>query len=364
MTSQKPGRNDPCWCGSGYKFKKCHLGRDDAPRVPFKAIKNEVERTWNEKRCLHPLASAQMCDRIVSAHTMQRSRVLERLVDVSNHLWTFYQELGDKPRHVGWREASTFPGFCGRHDDSTFRALEKAPFTGTTEQCFLIGYRALCHEVHQKRASIRTSSLIRDLGDRGYPEAVQRDLQSSYAAIDAGARKGLAAFEALKGSMDQQLLSADYSAWSRLVVRFAGQLCVASTGVVSPDRDLDGRQLQVLHDPDPRKQETLLYGVDATNDGGAVVLVWPSHQRAPARFVASLVARGPEVLPGLLVQFMFAFVENTYFSGHWWESLGEKQKGKIVELAHLENAYYAPFAYGEGSFVPWQTVDVQLDDAA
>ncbi|MCL4873525.1 SEC-C domain-containing protein [bacterium] len=20
----EPGRNDPCWCGSGAKFKKCH----------------------------------------------------------------------------------------------------------------------------------------------------------------------------------------------------------------------------------------------------------------------------------------------------------------------------------------------------
>lgn len=23
----RPGRNEPCWCGSGKKFKKCHLGR-------------------------------------------------------------------------------------------------------------------------------------------------------------------------------------------------------------------------------------------------------------------------------------------------------------------------------------------------
>jgi methionyl aminopeptidase len=25
-----PGRNDPCWCGSGKKYKKCHLGHDRA----------------------------------------------------------------------------------------------------------------------------------------------------------------------------------------------------------------------------------------------------------------------------------------------------------------------------------------------
>jgi methionyl aminopeptidase len=26
----RPGRNDPCWCGSGQKYKKCHLDRDAA----------------------------------------------------------------------------------------------------------------------------------------------------------------------------------------------------------------------------------------------------------------------------------------------------------------------------------------------
>jgi len=24
----KPGRNEPCWCGSGKKYKKCHQAED------------------------------------------------------------------------------------------------------------------------------------------------------------------------------------------------------------------------------------------------------------------------------------------------------------------------------------------------
>jgi preprotein translocase subunit SecA len=32
--AKKPGRNDPCWCGSGKKYKKCHLPLDErAPRA-------------------------------------------------------------------------------------------------------------------------------------------------------------------------------------------------------------------------------------------------------------------------------------------------------------------------------------------
>ncbi len=27
--TKKPGRNEPCWCGSGEKYKKCHLPEDE-----------------------------------------------------------------------------------------------------------------------------------------------------------------------------------------------------------------------------------------------------------------------------------------------------------------------------------------------
>jgi hypothetical protein len=26
----RPGRNEPCWCGSGTKYKKCHLRSDES----------------------------------------------------------------------------------------------------------------------------------------------------------------------------------------------------------------------------------------------------------------------------------------------------------------------------------------------
>ena len=26
----RPGRNEPCWCGSGTKYKRCHLAEDEA----------------------------------------------------------------------------------------------------------------------------------------------------------------------------------------------------------------------------------------------------------------------------------------------------------------------------------------------
>jgi len=29
VVDEKPGRNEPCWCGSGKKYKKCHFLEDE-----------------------------------------------------------------------------------------------------------------------------------------------------------------------------------------------------------------------------------------------------------------------------------------------------------------------------------------------
>ncbi|MGA2267201.1 MAG: SEC-C domain-containing protein [Bryobacteraceae bacterium] len=38
-----PGRNDPCWCGSGKKYKKCHLDADERPESEAPATRGEFD---------------------------------------------------------------------------------------------------------------------------------------------------------------------------------------------------------------------------------------------------------------------------------------------------------------------------------
>src|ERR1019366_8951258 len=42
-----PGRNDPCWCGSGKKYKKCHLDSDERPQSAPPAIPGEYQALRN-----------------------------------------------------------------------------------------------------------------------------------------------------------------------------------------------------------------------------------------------------------------------------------------------------------------------------
>ncbi|MFN3198499.1 MAG: SEC-C metal-binding domain-containing protein [Bradymonadia bacterium] len=42
--ANRPGRNDPCHCGSGLKYKKCHLAADEAAAAAArKAVQVEAE---------------------------------------------------------------------------------------------------------------------------------------------------------------------------------------------------------------------------------------------------------------------------------------------------------------------------------
>lgn len=45
---EKPGRNDPCWCGSGKKYKKCHLQSDEESARTESADERLVEGVWRQ----------------------------------------------------------------------------------------------------------------------------------------------------------------------------------------------------------------------------------------------------------------------------------------------------------------------------
>jgi hypothetical protein len=58
------------------------------------------------------------------------------------------------PRKMGVRTASTFFGFCSRHDTEMFRPVEYGHRGLTNENCFLLSFRALAYEVIMKRCAL------------------------------------------------------------------------------------------------------------------------------------------------------------------------------------------------------------------
>jgi hypothetical protein len=348
-----------CWCGSGRPYAECHTARAAATPIPRNALAKLAVREGHHKSCMHWAASKQTCSgRIIDAHSVQRSRELRQLLDSRQHVLTFSPQERDNDglsmlKRVGWQEASTFPGFCGKHD-SVFAAVETEPFSGSVEQCLLLAYRSICYEVYRKRSVARANPRIQPLIDRGYPDWAQRERQAAHRIADDGNTAGLAHFESMKLALDATLKESERDTWHSVVLWFSGPFSLATSGAISPNRDLDGVELQNWTRR-MSEQESMSFSIVAVESGGAVILTWPAGARAPQRFVDRLL-RDQEAALSLLVQFLFRHVHNVYFSESWWASLRPTQKVFVRKLASLTSAeaYFGELDFRSQTWlVPW-----------
>ena len=157
---------------------------------------------------------------------------------------------------VGGR-ASTFPGFCSAHDSDLFGPIEREQFTGSPEQTFLVGYRALCHEVFAKGTAADGLTKTLDIIDRGRPEEAQREMQDWGRYQLIGTVLGHENNAWYKKQADQVVKSGDYSQWGGAVFEINGSLSLASSGSATPSFDLTGKRIQNLGDPSRRLEPVM-----------------------------------------------------------------------------------------------------------
>ena len=89
----KLGRNEPCWCGSGKKYKKCHLNRHEQRKLePWEATR-EIKKAFGAKYCSVPVNLKAECQgNIVRAHTISKSSNLKKIAR-DGHVYGFIPSL-------------------------------------------------------------------------------------------------------------------------------------------------------------------------------------------------------------------------------------------------------------------------------
>jgi SEC-C motif len=79
---ERMGRNDPCWCRSGRKWKHCHLGRDKQPRPNISELLNAIGQDQARGYCVHPDAGIGTCSGDpTDAHTIQKEGGLRAIAE-------------------------------------------------------------------------------------------------------------------------------------------------------------------------------------------------------------------------------------------------------------------------------------------
>ena len=118
------------------------------------------------------------------------------------------------------KDASTFRGFCSKHDDHLFAPLEREPFSGTAEQMALLGYRAVCYELLMKQYLLRVDDFIKEM-DKGQPVLVQQFHQEALSYRDSGAEKAIQELTLQKSRYEKMLFSKNYTNLAHYVVFFS-----------------------------------------------------------------------------------------------------------------------------------------------
>ncbi|MEB0108403.1 YecA family protein [Pseudomonas sp. MH9.3] len=331
------GRNELCWCGSGKKFKRCHLGRAAADPLKSWDISSAHRKSFSKRLCSAPDSLHDQCtSTIVSAHTVPRSGSLNQIAD-EGHVLTFIPTLESlikykgvlHPERVGVRKASTFTGFCSKHDDELFGPVEKEKFFGTQEQCFLLAYRAYAREIYTKRAAADQSVLHKEM-DRGKTPDQQFEIQAFAFLHGAGIRAALRDINHHKPRFEKHLLSSDFADVRSYVIELENAPPVMCSATYAPDKDFEGQHLQDMADVGliPNMMSvTSFYG----GDKGQIVFTWlPDDDETCIPLIESLERVKDADISAKVVSYLFDNFENVHVSPIWWDSIGPDNQAALI----------------------------------
>lgn len=336
---RKIGRNAPCWCGSGIKFKKCHLNRKEAPPLTIWDADAEVKKIFSYKTCLAPSALKSECSgTIVKAHTVPKSSSLTKIAQ-NGHVYQFQISVTGlekahgqiTPTLVGINKATTFTGFCSKHDDSIFSAIEKEPFKSTPQQCFLLAFRAFSREFYTKQAALKLQNLLK-VADKGKTTHEQLSIQSFASDSAHGAALALSDAKFRNKQLESSLVTESFGEYTSLVIEFGSIQPLMCSGGFCPTSDYSNQKLQDLTDESTVPH--MLY-ITSFFGGERGVVVFTYHNtgfKALHPLLTSIYEMNDSETTNAFVWLLFESLENIAIQPQWWDGLEQRQRQLLCEL--------------------------------
>lgn len=335
-------RNQPCWCGSGKKYKKCHLNREtQTPIRQHEAIRG-FGGVFDEARCLHHEAPNGCSSQFVRAHTISKRGALSAIAE-DGHV-VAYPNLHDvfrlkgRPTFVrrGVNQATTFVGFCSHHDDSTFKLIDTTPFDGSSKYCGLLAYRETCRELFHKESIPAVVQHAREF-DKGRSEVGQHKLQLELKMAEAmsaiGARDLRRQYDLISQCVDQD----KFSNCKGLVFRFDAPSPLLCSSCFSLSHDIHGDMLFDLTKNFDTPVPSAWLEILPDTCGTFAFLMWHKDDETIQPVVAKqLLEEDPTRIPSLLMFLAVACSDNVVIRPSWWESLASDHRAAF-EAAMGEN---------------------------
>ncbi|NTU49663.1 MAG: hypothetical protein HGA87_01990 [Desulfobulbaceae bacterium] len=363
----KIGRNDPCPCGSGKKYKKCclvgrhhsvdfmekfrdlsTLSKDELKRKYGDIFKPDTETkqifakfhklAYHELNipCFHP--NQQECSsKTIKAHSISKS-LLKRLMDSTNHVAMFGASFKpDIPplagiRCIGINDATVFTGLCSKHDNATFKLIDTSDPVAFDVECqFLMCYRALLKELFAKTRQFEISKRqVELINTETNPESpvVPFAVLYSYGCYVATHFLGL-----MKKNFEAVLQSRDFLGCLEYGVRkISVSVPISVCTLFSPVKDSGGNVINDLRDYKEMPKYFFLTIIPSATETYVFYATLKHQTSMLASYVNPLQSLdGPEVFD-YLSEMILKYAENFVMSPLHWDKFRQEKKAEIERL--------------------------------
>lgn len=330
---------------------------------------NRQKKLTNKGRCLH-FESGERCGKIISAHSIQQNGQLSSIAS-KGHVYSVARDIGSfrksqgrislEKRGIG--TVSTFLGFCDKHDNYLFSAIDKMPLAPTHEQAFLYAYRSLCRELFVKENALAIyESVI-----AGLPEG--NALKNFFEGARIGTSYGLKNLQRHKSVFDESLTRARHLDIEYAVLFSHRQPNVAFSGVLYPEFDFLGRPLQDLADHS-RQTDLITFSSAKTSQGWGFLFAWhKSSTKTCSAFIRSFATKchvhksngGDEMF-----RLVISNCENLAISPAWWDGLTPERQHEVTARMSSSANFFTPtsnlyLAQGLEGICGWEFESVVSD---
>lgn len=344
------GRNDPCWCGSGLRYKVCHLRREDqSPENPFDIRKRFFDLN-KQKFCFCEFDDEGCSDVYSASHSISRSGSL-RLISERSHVAAiegdfhfvngsedYYQSLRIVERSIN--KASTFYGFCSLHDAKCFPQLDRLDFSDPPLFFWQVMYRAAALEKYRKAIAVDFMEQVRLL-DKGTRLPAQRQVQ-----FDANFQKwshgeGLNNLNVLLKSIEAVRKQQDFDQISYSYFTTDRRLPFAGVGLFQPSMTMNGKALQRVNlvyrhewfGSLPQSESVCIAAIPMKSSTLLCLCSLRNHARSK-EFIDSIRGDSGSVA-NLFLGAMMLSIENVFFTPSYLKTLGDRPMSLLKRLSSL-----------------------------
>ncbi len=332
---KKYPKKKPCWCCSGLNFIDCHFFREN--KASSDQIHRKLKKILSSQECLHKNVS-NCVPLIIKAHSISNKGSLSS-ISHNNHVYGMkldYKEL--KFTKLSINNASTFYGFCKKHDDLLFASFEKHIFEKTNKQLFDLCYRALCQEHY---ILLRMKDIFVDLKkykDNGLPLIQQIEIQAEINSQIYFYNLGIKYSSYYKLQLEQQYKKIGHE---NILQHYIFELYdeypkFQSSSCFNLEFDLLGNRLQNLDEADIQSKNIFVNCLSFQSKG-YFIISWLKENNDFGKQVIDSIVSDETLINDKLFSLSFLYIQNTFVSPKWYESLTDENKQRLEILQKFWN---------------------------